>query len=57
MVDEPIDVFSDYGEYIGTLAADLVFPVAFLAGKRIAVIEIDAQDVDRLVVLAIEEEP
>lgn len=45
-----IDVFSSDGRYIGTLPPEVPFPVRFLPDGRMAVIETDSLDVQRLVV-------
>ncbi|MGI9628839.1 MAG: hypothetical protein ACR2QM_18535 [Longimicrobiales bacterium] len=51
--DGPIDIFSESGEYVGTIAFPMRFPAAFLAQRRVAVVEVDELDVARLVVHAI----
>jgi len=48
-----IDVFDRRGAYIGTIAPDRLSPVILLPGDRVGVAETDANDVQRLVVLAI----
>jgi hypothetical protein len=49
----PIDVFGADGIYLGTLPDDAPFPVAVM-GSRIAAIETDEMDVERLVVYEVE---
>jgi hypothetical protein len=46
----PVDLFSPDGEYLGTLAAGAPFPAAFLPDGRVAAIEKDELDVERVVV-------
>lgn len=46
----PIDVFAPDGRYLGTLPPGAPWPVAFPGPGRIAAIETDALDVDRVVV-------
>lgn len=49
----PIDIFAPDGRYLGTLPPGTPWPVAFPGRGRIAAIETDALDVDRVVVYAI----
>jgi hypothetical protein len=46
----PIDVFTDAGDYIGTLAPGTPLPVLFLPDGRIGYAERDEYDVERLVI-------
>jgi hypothetical protein len=50
----PIDIFKYDGEYLGTLPEDTPFPAAFLPGDRIAAIEKDEFDLQRVVVYQID---
>jgi hypothetical protein len=45
-----IDIFAPGGEYLGTIPEGAPFPAAFLPGDRIAAIEKDELDVQRVVV-------
>jgi hypothetical protein len=45
-----VDLFDPDGEYLGTLPAGAPFPAAFLPGDRIAAVEKDEFDVQRVVV-------
>lgn len=51
----PIDIISPDGEYIGTLPLGSPFPAAFLPEDRIAAIEKDEFDLQRVVVYRIEQ--
>lgn len=53
----PIDIFSPGGEYMGTLPEGAPFPVAFLPGDRIAAIEEDEFEVQRVVVYQVDRSP
>lgn len=50
----PIDIFSPDGEYLGTLPEGAPFPAAFLPEDRIAAIEKDEFDLQRVVVYHID---
>ncbi len=45
-----VDVFGSDGAYLGTLTDADLYPVAFLGTSRLATVETDSLDVDRLVV-------
>lgn len=49
-----IDVFDPAGEYVGTLPSGTPFPVLLLPDDRVAVVEKDEFDVERLVVMRVE---
>lgn len=55
--DGPIDLLDPEGGYLGTLPAGSPRPVAFLPDGRVAAVETDEFDVDRLVVHRIVKEP
>lgn len=46
----PIDVFDSSGRYQGTLPEDFPWPAVFLSEERIAAVQVDALEVQRLVV-------
>jgi hypothetical protein len=49
----PIDIFDPDGEYLGTLPEGAPFPAAFLPGGRVAAMEKDEFDLQRVVVYQI----
>jgi len=53
----PTDVLDSDGIYIGTLSADVPYPIGFLPDGRVLVTETDELDVTRLVVYEINEVP
>ncbi|MEJ2483065.1 MAG: hypothetical protein P8049_08095 [Gemmatimonadota bacterium] len=50
----PTDILSADGTYLGTLPAEMPFPIGFLPDGRILAVETDALEVERLVVYRIE---
>ncbi|MBE0595403.1 MAG: 6-bladed beta-propeller [Gemmatimonadales bacterium] len=50
----PIDVFDAHGAYVGTLVRESFAPLLLLPGERVAVVEKDEFDVERLAVFAIQ---
>ena len=53
----PTDVLAADGSYIGTLPADVPFPIGFLPDGRLLATERDELEVERLVVYRIDETP
>lgn len=51
------DIFAPDGTYVGTLPADVPYPIGFLADGRVLVAETDDVDVSRLVVYRVKEMP
>ena len=51
----PTDIIDSDGTYLGTLSADVGYPIGFLPDGRVLVAETDDLDVTRLVVYEIEE--
>lgn len=48
--EEPIDVFDETGEYVGSLPSGSPFPLVFLGNDRFGAAETDELDITRLVV-------
>ncbi len=53
----PTDILDSDGTYLGTLGADVPYPIGFLPDGRVLVTETDDLDVTRLVVYEIMEVP